>query len=128
MNESDLARRIVGELDRRLADIPSPVAGRLAAARRSAIERYRARIRGAGTASAVEWLRGWAAAHGVATRIAVPALFVAVAAVTVFYFQSAPHHDAVEVEAALLADELPIHAYTDPGFDAWLRHTSHEQQ
>ena len=29
---------------------------------------------------------------------------------------------------ALMADELPIHAYTDPGFDAWLKTTSHEEQ
>jgi hypothetical protein len=31
------------------------------------------------------------------------------------------------VETAILADELPIHAYTDPGFQTWLRHSSHDQ-
>ncbi|MGH8677589.1 MAG: DUF3619 family protein [Burkholderiales bacterium] len=128
MNENDLARRIVSQLEQGLADIPSPVANQLAAARHKALEHYRAGTRQSGMASAVDWLRGWVAAHGVATRVAVPALFATIAAVTVFYLQSMTHHDAVEVEAALLADELPIHAYTDPGFDAWLRHTSHEQQ
>ena len=128
MNENDLARRVVNELDRRLADIPSPVTDRLAAGRRAALERFRARAARYGAHSTIDWLRDWIASHGVAARIAVPAVFVVVAAVAVFYLQSAPQHDPIEIEAALLADELPIHAYTDPGFDAWLRHTSHEQQ
>lgn len=29
-----------------------------------------------------------------------------------------------EVDSALLADELPVAAYTDQGFDAWLEHSS----
>ena len=29
-----------------------------------------------------------------------------------------------EIDSALLADELPISAFTDIGFDAWLKHNS----
>jgi hypothetical protein len=43
------------------------------------------------------------------------------------YWQTSSHHEE-ELDAGLLAGELPIHAYTDPGFDAWLRHTSHTPQ
>jgi hypothetical protein len=46
----------------------------------------------------------------------------------VFLLQGEATQDPFDVEAALLGDELPIHAYTDPGFDAWLRHTSYEQE
>ncbi|HZP92547.1 MAG TPA: DUF3619 family protein [Burkholderiales bacterium] len=127
MNENDLARRIVGRLDRRLGDLSAPVAERLAAARRTAIERYR--TRGPQHATAWEWLRDWVTAHGVATRVAVPVVFVAVVAAGVVYWhQTDRGHEAVELEAALLSDELPIYAYTDPGFDAWLQHTSERQR
>lgn len=127
MNENDLARRIVGRLDRCLEDLSAPAKERLAAARRTAIERYRAR--GPRHASALEWLRDWVTAHGVATRVAIPVAFVAVVAAGVVYWhQSDRGHETVELEAALLSDELPIYAYTDPGFDAWLQHTSERQR
>ena len=32
---------------------------------------------------------------------------------------------ALGQDAGLLAGELPLHAYIDPGFDTWLTHTSH---
>jgi hypothetical protein len=64
----------------------------------------------------------------VLTRAAVAAAFAAAIAAGLLYWQVASHHESIDVETALLADELPIHAYTDPGFDTWLRHSSHEQQ
>ncbi len=122
MNEDDLARRIVAKLDRELADLPSGIAERLAHARRRALG-----TRG-DSASAFVRLQAWAASHRFTVRVALPALFVLVAAGTVFYLQTVASPDSFDIETALLADELPIHAYTDPGFDAWLSHTSHEQQ
>lgn len=122
MNEDDLARRIVGRLDRELADLPSDIANGLA----------RARLRALGSraeaAPVFVRLRAWMAGHRFVFGVALPALFALVAAATVFYFQTADTSDPLDLEAALLADELPIHAFTDPGFDAWLSHTSHERQ
>ena len=60
--------------------------------------------------------------------VGVPALFLLVVTGAVLLLQSGQQPDPFDVETALLADELPIHAYTDPGFDAWLQHTSHETQ
>jgi hypothetical protein len=126
MNQDDLARRIARHLDLRLNKIPAPVVDRLQAARREALQRVPAGRSGQGVL--LEWLHEWVSAHGVAVRVAVPAAFVASIAAGLIYWQVVSHQESIDVETALLADELPIHAYTDPGFDAWLQHSSHEQQ
>lgn len=122
MNEDDLARRIVGRLDRELDELPPDIAERLALARRRALG-----VR-AGSVTVLMRLRSWMAENRIVVGVALPALFVLVAAGTAFYLQTVDTADSFDVETALLADELPIHAYTDPGFDAWLSHTSHERQ
>jgi hypothetical protein len=128
MNEDDLAKRIVSRIDQGLDDIPPSALDRLAIARRAALEHHRRRSASPRWSAALDWVRGWVAAHGVAARVGVPVAFAALATAAFMYFESTMHHESIEVEAALLADELPIHAYTDPGFDAWLRHTSDERQ
>ncbi len=126
MNQDDLAGRIVQHLNARLDDIPAPVVYRLQAARHEALGRARAAQAGRG--SLLGWLRYWVLAHGSAARVGVPAVFLAAAAAGLLYWQVASHQEGIDVDTALLADELPIHAYTDPGFDAWLQHSSYEQQ
>jgi hypothetical protein len=122
MNEDDLARRIVGRLDRELDELPPDIAERLALARRRALG-----VR-AGSGTVLMRLRSWMAGNRIVVGVALPALFVLIAAGTVFFLQTVASPNSFDVETALLADELPIHAYTDPGFDAWLSHTSHERQ
>ena len=126
MNQDDLARRIVQHLNRGLEHIPAPAVQRLEAAQREALRRARARQAGRGSVSG--WLREWISAHSVAVRVGVPTVFAAAAAAGLLYWQAASHQESIDTETALLADELPIHAYTDPGFDAWLRQSSYEQQ
>jgi len=123
MNEDDLARRIVARLDQNLARLPEGIIERLKDTRVRALQArtlslppLRLRLS--------EWISG----HRALLGIALPALFVLVAAGAVFFLQGGGQQDPFDVETALLADELPIHAYTDPGFDAWLQHTSHEEQ
>lgn len=124
MNENDLARRIVAHLDRNLDELPSSTLGRLQAARLSALERAGS-ARGRTGAGALLLGRG---TRPLALRLALP-LAIVIASITGLLFwqmQSAPHED--ELDASLLAGELPIHAYIDPGFDAWLRDTSYTPQ
>ncbi len=123
MNEDDLARRIVARLDEELEHLPPDIAERLIDVRRRALQ-----VRSRPTVPAFERLRSWIAGHHFIVRVALPALFVLVAAGTLYYLQIVSTPDPLEVETALLADELPIHAYTDPGFDTWLSHASHERQ
>jgi hypothetical protein len=127
MNEDDLARRVVQGLDSRLDELPAGVQARLDKSREAAIARYRERARSGWAGAIADWLRGWALVHRTAVRLAIPAVFVIAATSGVFYWQSQSHHHIIEFEAALLADELPIHAYTDPGFDAWLQTAAYEE-
>jgi hypothetical protein len=61
----------------------------------------------------------------------VPAAAVALAVAALVYMQTmnqqsmfVPNHEVGAVDAGLLADDLPIGAYLDKGFDAWLEDTS----
>lgn len=122
MNQDDLARRIVDRLDQNLTELPADIIGRLAHARQQALKvRPRPRI----------WhvrFFDWVVSHRMMFKVALPALFLLVAAGAVYLLQSTSREDPFDVETALMADELPLHAYTDPGFDAWLKTTSHEEQ
>jgi hypothetical protein len=43
----------------------------------------------------------------------------------VMYWQRAvPNGDIAEIDASLLTGELPIDAYLDSGFEAWLKRSS----
>jgi Protein of unknown function (DUF3619) len=121
MNEDDLARRIVHHLGRSLEDVPPDVSLRLHAAREEALRHARADRQAAGRPG------GWGSGHHLMVRLVLPVALVGAIAAGL-YWQSVSQNESLEVETALLADELPIHAYTDPGFDTWLRHSSYEQR
>ena len=122
MNEDDVARRVADRLEQRLSELPTTVTGRLADIRRRALSLAR-------TPAPVHVRLGhWVAGHRLMVGVALPALFLLVAIGTMFYLQGIAEPDQLDVETALLGGELPLHAYTDPGFDTWLRRSSHEQQ
>ncbi len=63
----------------------------------------------------------------------VPASVVAMAVAALMYVQTmnqhsmfTPNHELGAIDAGLLAGDLPIDAYLDKGFDAWLEDTSSE--
>jgi len=121
MNEDDLARRIINRLDQSLTELPADIVRQLADTRKHALRAHM---------SPMTWriqLAEWIGGHRIMLRVALPTLFLLVAAGAVFFLPGPRNQEPFAVEAALLADELPIHAYTDPGFDAWLRHTSQER-
>jgi len=120
MKEDDLARRIVQRLDRNLNELPADIVTRLADARKRAL---RARV------APPSWrvrLAALVGGHRMMLKVALPVAFLLVAAGAVFFLQTTASPDPFEVETALMHDELPIHAYTDPGFDTWLRNTSQD--
>lgn len=125
MNEDDLARRIVGQLNRSLDELPAPTTRKLRAARMAALAHYRGDSpQGRSRAFA---LPGWGSGRRLTMRLVLPVAIV-IASITglLFWQMSAPHED--ELDSGMLAGELPIHAYIDPGFDTWLKHTSHTPQ
>lgn len=116
MNENDLARRIVEHLDRDLGNLPAGTAEKLQAARALALARARP---GA--------LPGWGIGRGFAMRVVLPVAIVVASVTGLVYWQMSPPHDE-ELDTGLLAGELPIHAYIDPGFETWLQDASHTPQ
>lgn len=118
MNENDLARRIVAQLDRSLAELPNSAVRKLEAARAAAL----ARVRTASSLRASSWVDRLLG--GFTMRLLLPVAIVIASLTGLIYWQASGHHED-ELEAGLLAGELPLHAYIDPGFDTWLTHTSY---
>ena len=119
MNENDLARRIVAQLDRSLAELPISSVRKLEAARAAAL----ARVRGADSLAGPSWL-GRGLRGGLAMRLILPVAIVIASLTGLIYWQTSSQYED-ELETGLLAGELPLHAYIDPGFDTWLTHTSY---
>jgi hypothetical protein len=59
-------------------------------------------------------------------RLMLPAAIVVAAITGLIYWQMSNHHEE-ELDTGLLAGELPIHAYTDPGFETWLKRSNYAQ-
>lgn len=119
MNEQQFALRIKNELDLASRELPTSVQTRLHAARRRALENQATHV-GALSAAGIgrlleEHLRSWAAPFASAVALA---LMVAVGA----HMTAVQQIDEIEeIDSALLSDDLPIDAYLDSGFVAWLR-------
>jgi hypothetical protein len=133
MNESLLARKVKDVLDAGLR-VPPAVSARLAVARERALERHRhapvgeLAIAGAGWGTARLGTPGQRVA-----RILLPIAFLAAAAFGLQQWQEhqraarAATQRALEIEetdARLLTGELPIKAYLDEDFQAWLKRSS----
>ena len=96
-------------------------AARLAKARALALERQRPEL-----APALAWadnvlgsLGGWT---GVSLRVVVPAIALLVSFAAIYTWQQNQRVAEVEeIDALLLADDLPIDAYLDRGFQNWLK-------
>jgi len=96
-------------------------AARLAKARALALERQRPEL-----APALAWadnvlgsLGGWT---GLSLRVVVPAITLLVSFAAIYTWQQNQRVAEVEeIDALLLADDLPIDAYLDRGFQNWLK-------
>lgn len=130
MNTEDInfAYRVRHALNEKLDDLPASTTDRLAAARKAALARKKAdapvRVRVTRTAPAVAgggnfltspfmWMKN--------VGLALPLLLVMVGMVGVYqYEQQQSISELAEMDAALLSDELPLSAYLDNGFNAFL--------
>jgi hypothetical protein len=104
------------------------VAERLRAARERALERRRV-----ARAPSLAWARGSAATiiggfggtGGFSLRLLLATALLAAGLVAIYSGQQDQRAaDVEELDARLLADDLPIDAYLDRGFEAWLKKVS----
>jgi hypothetical protein len=124
MNESDLARRVVGSLSASAHDIDAAVAERLRRARERALAVQRPARWQSGWLQRVLSLRlRWVRAP--AMRAAAAALLLLAVFVAGDYWSTLSRiNERQAIDAALLMDDLPIDAYLDPDFKAWLSRES----
>jgi hypothetical protein len=120
MNEQLFASKICQVLDRATHVDPS-IAERLRAARERALD-----VRRLERAPALAWadnvLGSLGGPSGLWLRLVLPALLVVVSVTGIYTWQQNQRLAEIEeIDAELLTDDLPIDAYLDRGFEAWLK-------
>jgi hypothetical protein len=123
MNEREIANKITTYLNHGVAGLKSGTAYKLQLARQAALARLEPQraselvLAGAGGPGSV-WTR-----RGVAdVRIWLSILLLVGGIATFQYWQTVQQsRDIEETDAAILSSELPIEAYLDRGFQAWLK-------
>jgi hypothetical protein len=123
VSENEVAGKIVARLDQELAGLPMSTVQKLQAARVAALAAYRTDRPSSWTGNI---LSGWDLSRVLAPRLVLPAAIVLASLTGLIYWQMSSHHEE-ELDTGLLAGELPIHAYTDPGFETWLKHSNYAQ-
>ncbi len=120
MNELHFAYKIRQHLNRGLHELPPATLDRLHGARERALARQRVPVRQSILAAAGSFVQHHV--EGLNLRQLGIALLVAVGMVTYTYWSADQSIAEIEeIDSALLADDLPIGAFTDSGFLAWLK-------
>jgi hypothetical protein len=125
MNEEHFAYKIRQHLNRGLHELSPETLGRLAAARQSALSCQKQFVSQSVLATAGNFVHY----HYDNLRFKQAFTALALLACVIFstYWMAERNVDELgAIDSALLADDLPIGAFTDKGFDAWLKRGSSE--
>ncbi len=122
--ELEFAYKVRRALDQRSEALPPAMAARLLAAREFALSHKKMEVRAATPALAAAGAfhpnpqnRSWLARIGVAAPLLAGLLLF----VGLYQYEQQSHiNDIADLDAAVLADELPLSAYADHGFNAFL--------
>lgn len=129
MNESELAKKIARHLDFGLTQMPGDTLSRLQAARKAALHAYKPAHQ---TASGLAMAGGGSFSKNGGFqpfyRAWVPLAALIFGLLLVNYWQAyyQPLDEQSEIDTLLLAEDLPVNAYLDDGFDAWLEDTAQQ--
>ena len=125
MNEMHIAYKIRQHLNRGLQEISPPTADRLAAARARALGRQKVAVRQSLLATAGSFVQHHFENLHYKQILAGVALLIGIGCYS--YWQAEQNVAELEaIDSALLADDLPVAALTDKGFDAWLKNSREE--
>jgi len=129
-DDTNLAYKIRHALNQQLDTLPASTTERLAAARAAAMARKKPdAVRKSGLAGFASRL-GSLLGSPVAARLAIaaPVLALVIGLGGVYQHQQQQQiAELAELDAAVLADELPLTAYLDPGFNAYLESQQRQQ-
>lgn len=118
--EAAIGQRVHAALEAASATLPPDIVFRLGQSRERALTRHAPRRRAvalrqlAGVAGGGHWLR-----HVVAPAMGIVMLAL-LATAAGQYSQAERQNEMIDLDTALLTDDLPIDAYLDHGFGAWL--------
>jgi hypothetical protein len=127
MNEAQLALRVRQQLDQGLR-LNATVAARLRAAREQALAHQQPEP-ATGLALASNAMGRLGGARGLSLRVLLPLLVLAIAFATTYAWQQRQRAaELEELDAQLLSGDLPIDAYLDQGFAAWLKRRASQQR
>jgi hypothetical protein len=119
MNEHEVGKKITKLLDLGLDDIKQSTLNQLQSARRASLENYHMAesVSNIGQGASARNGNEWQIKTG--KLLSIIALLFTLAGI--FYWQTLQQGDEnEEIDILVLADDLPINAYLDDGFDAWL--------
>ena len=122
-NEQELARKIVRHLERGLDEIRPDMWHRLQAVRLSVLARYHEPQPTLGPVWAGHIGRFFHRGRLTAAHYAFAATLLVISAVGITYWQTA-NDEETEVDVSLLTGDVPINAYLDSDFEAWLKRSS----
>jgi Protein of unknown function (DUF3619) len=122
MNERETAKRITTYLDHGAAGLKSGIVYKLQLARQAALARLAEPQRVTDLVLAGAGGSMWGRRGLADVRIWLGILLFVGGVVTFQYWQTVQQtHDIEETDAAILSSDLPIEAYLDRGFQAWLK-------
>ena len=121
MNDRELGNKIKQDLNYSLGQLDARVTERLKQARERALEVFVFQEVKAGS-YAFAGVQGHAN-HSQTSRRWLPFAMVVIAFVGAMYWQQQMNHDE-DVDAALLASDIPLNVFTDHDFHSWLDNSS----
>lgn len=125
MNEEHFAYKVRQHLNRGLHDLRPETASRLAVARENALAVQRQAISQSVLATAGNFVQYHLESLHVKQALAAVILLLGVVSTT-YWVADQRVTELSALDSALLADDLPMGAFTDKGFAAWLKSSSSE--
>ena len=121
-DQEELGRRIARLLDHGADAISAEERTRLIEARRLAVSRHAAQPERGLVPAVVDGFSTWTEQSVLGVRYLVPIAALVLGLIGAVYVHTGGvQSEIADIDAKLLADELPINAYLDQGFDAWLK-------
>lgn len=123
MNEQHFAYKVRQHLNRGLHELPASTADRLAAAREAALASQKQTVNQTFLAMAGSFVQHRLENLRIRQTLATLALAGCIVA-SAFWLSDMHISDQGAIDSELLSDELPLGAFTDKGFAAWLNPAS----
>ena len=116
MNEQELGSQIARQLDYGADQLKPGTLYRLQSARRKVLEKYLSNAASPAWGSSVSW-----SSSMLSLKFLLPLAVLLAGLGGAIYWQNLQQsNDIAEIDMHLLTDDLPINAYLDKDFEAWL--------